>query len=88
MKDYLNFEGLRHFLNSLYEKFSAIGHTHTLTEISDFEGMVVSDDGNGNVVFRNAVLLDDTRIATLEENVEVIKETLEDNDILVADNIY
>ena len=86
MKDYLNFEGLKHFLEQLLNKFSVIGHTHTASEIAGYREMIVTDDGKGNVVFECSSLSDNARIATLEEDIEAIKMTLEDNDILVADD--
>lgn len=52
MKDYVNFEGLSHFFNKLCNKFSALGHKHTKSEITDFPNLTSTDDNNGNVTIQ------------------------------------
>ena len=51
MKKYLSFDGLSHVIDNLINRFSIIGHTHTKSEITDFESkeLIVVDDDNGNV---------------------------------------
>lgn len=70
MKDYINFEGLTHFFDKLFEKFAAIKHTHTKSEITDFTDFTDIED----------------RLKTLEEDIASLKSVLNDNDILVANN--
>lgn len=90
MKDYLNFEGLSHFLNKLLNKFSVIGHSHTKSEISDLEEMsvIATDDGNGNVslICTSETATYNIRLNTLEEEVATLNSIVNDNEILVANN--
>lgn len=94
-KKYISLENLSHFLNKLTEKFSSIEHTHTKSEITDFEDMAIAamDDGEGNVTLVSSndmnssefVVYND-RLNALGEEVAALKSVVNDNDILVADN--
>ena len=94
MKDYLSFEGLSHFLNNLVNKFSVIGHTHTKSEITDFENMslVIADDNNGNVTIALYGIdnTDNDRLTELETNYATLRSavgTIDNNDFLIANNV-
>lgn len=90
MRDYINFEALSHFFDKLFEKFSELKHTHTKSDISDLQDLsaIATDDGNGNVtlICSSDMKTYSDRVSVLEEEVVTLKATLNDNDILVANN--
>lgn len=90
MKDYINYEVLNYFRSKLLSLFAMIGHTHTKSDISDLQDLsaIATDDGNGNVtlVCSSDMKTYSDRVSVLEEEVATLKATLNDNDILVANN--
>lgn len=90
MKDYINYEVLNYFRSKLLSLFAMIGHTHTKSEISDLQdfSVIATDDNNGNVTLVCSLDANtySNRISVLEGEVETLKATLNDNDILVANN--
>ena len=91
MKDYINYEVLNYFRSKLLSLFAIIGHTHTKSDISDLKyfSVIATDDNDGNVTlecFSNMKEYSD-RTSVLEGEVATLKATLNDNDILVANNV-
>lgn len=81
MMDYVNFEGLSHFFNRLFEKFSTIGHTHTKSEIADLQDLIVSDDDNGNVSITltsvgTLAVYDNARAISMESKFDELNENI------------
>lgn len=71
MKDYLSFEGLSHFFNNLFEKFSIIGHNHTVADISDLDNSLASfEDGSGNVTIE-CISINTSISSTIDSNGDV-----------------
>lgn len=78
MKDYVNSEGLLHFLEKITEKFSNLNLM-----------MVATDDDNGNVVLDCSATSSSAisnKVIALEEEIAVVKSTLDNNDYLVVND--
>lgn len=78
MKDYVNSEGLLHFLEKITEKFSNLNLM-----------MVATDDDNGNVVLDCSATSSSAmgdKVIELEEEIAVVKSTLDNNDYLVVND--
>lgn len=67
-------------LESVVDNKSNIGHTHTVSEITDLDptDLIVSDDDNGNVIFTSASFTN----FDLSQRVQTIENTLSQNNVL------